>query len=456
MNSQWVSAKQALTCDGWRNDIFVEITLDGTIGQITTAHQRSSCTVDILLPAMPNLHSHAFQRAFAGLTEYRGDDPTDSFWTWRQLMYALAERLDPEQIQAIGAMVHLEMLEAGFGSVGEFHYLHHQADGIPYDDISELSRRMLEAAKQSGIGYTHLPVLYMYAGPGKQPLSSAQQRFGNTVDQYAMLCERIHTALTAFDPDFKLGVAPHSLRAVDLESLAIGASLVQDGPIHIHIAEQIGEVDAIRAAYGARPVDWLLDHVEIDNRWCLVHATYLSNNEIGRVIESGATVGLCPMTEANLGDGIFAAKSYVEGGGYFGIGSDSNVRISVSEELRLLEYSQRLTECRRVTLADDYRSCGRLLYEEAAIGGARAIGRNAGRIETGALADLLALQADDAVLGGLTGDTVLDAWVFAGDNRLVNHVWSAGRHVVQNGAHIHREQILTQFSSAIRELRSGN
>ena len=407
-----------------------------------------------LLPAPVNLHSHAFQRALAGLTEYRSTSQ-DSFWSWRDLMYRFVEQLDPDDIEDIAAAVQMEMLEAGYAACGEFHYLHHQADGTPHDDVAEMAVRIAASASITGIGLTLLPVFYQRGGLDGRDLSGGQLRFGCSRDLYEKLIVSAANAVAKLNPDCNLGVAPHSLRAVSSQDLSWVTALLPDAPVHIHIAEQTAEVDEVAAVYGAPPVRWLLDNATVDQRWCLVHATHMTSGEASDMARSGAVAGLCPITESNLGDGIFSGLEYLTAGGKIGIGSDSNVRIAMAEELRTLEYSQRLKEHQRAVLVDGEKSVGRTLFGAVAEGGARATGRSSGRIEVGQLADLVAIDTGATHTMGLTGDRLLDAWIFAGDDRLVTDVFSAGRHVVREGRHIHHGEISRNFNRVVMKLRAG-
>ncbi len=447
-------AKTALLPDGWQDDVLVQIDTAGQIASVRKNAPKQGDTVDILLASPGNLHSHSFQRAMAGMTESRGEDPTDSFWSWRKLMYQFVENLTPDDVRAIAAFQQMETLEAGFASSAEFHYLHHQTGGRSYDNIAELSEAIIAGASQSGIGLTHLPVLYQRGGCDDRALTGGQLRFGNDIDRYAKLYEAAKRALSELPPDARIGVAPHSLRAVDPHGLRAAASLASKSVKHIHIAEQQAEVDQVMEAYGARPVEWLLENVDVDESWCLVHATQMLPDETRALARSGAVAGLCPITESNLGDGIFDGVRYQEAGGTFGIGSDSNVYISLSEELRTLEYSQRLQTRRRVVYGDAERSCGRALYEGALKGGALATGRRSGRIEAGFLADLVALSADQVNLLGQTGDGILDAFIFAGNDGYISDVWSAGRHRVKNGRHIKHAAIKAAYATTLQRLKS--
>lgn len=450
-------AKTALLPSGWANDVRIELAA-GKIAAVTVGVPAQGQRLDCVLPAMMNLHSHCFQRAMAGLTERRGPASAtggqDSFWTWRRLMYRFLDRLTPDDVQAIAAMVMLEMAEAGYAGIAEFHYLHHAPGGAVYADLAEMSGRIAHAALQTGVGLTHLPVLYMRGGCDGRALAAGQLRFGNDLDQFTALWERARTVLADLPADSVLGVAPHSLRAVSPEALRAVASLAPRAPIHIHLAEQVAEVDEVLAYTGARPVQWLLENADVHARWCLIHATQMQPFETEAMARSGAVAGLCPITEANLGDGIFDGVRYVAAGGRFGIGSDSNVRISLAEELRLLEYSQRLGLRGRALLADAHRSTGRVLYEGAAAGGAQAAGRAAGTIAVGMWADLMALDMTGPDLAASAGDTILDTFIFAGDDRMVAEVWSAGRHIVTGGKHKARDAIVARYRTAMHALRA--
>ena len=420
----------ALLPGGWRHDV-VLVVEHGTITGIETAGAGPAERIHgVAVPGLPNLHSHAFQHAMAGLTEKRGTE-TDSFWTWREQMYRFIDRLTPDDLEAIAAFAYLEMLEAGFTSVAEFHYLHHQPDGQPYDNIAEMSERIVAAADTVGIGLTLLPVLYRQGGFRGKPASEGQRRFLNTRETYACLMEtRV--------PGGTIGIAPHSLRAVTLDDLKWAISTFPEGPAHIHISEQTREVDDCLAAHGKRPIDLLMDTVEVDARWFLIHATHADANEIARMAKSQATVGLCPITEANLGDGLFDVPALLTHGGRFGIGSDSNVRISAADELRTLEYGQRLVRRERNVLGDPVRSTGRCLFDAALGPNALTVGQ----------------RADFVVLNGSTfhGDAALDHWLFAADNAAIGSVYCNGVPVVQQGRHKERDRVIARYGSALDAL----
>ena len=443
-------ARTALLPGGWAGDVAVQI-VDGRIADVVIGAAPAGQIVDCLLAAPANLHSHSFQRAFAGMTEARGAGQ-DSFWTWRSLMYRFLDHLTPEDVQSIAAMVMMEMAEAGYGAVAEFHYLHHAPGGREYSDLAEMSGRIAQAAAQTGLGLTHLPVLYERGGCDGRDLAAGQLRFGNDADRFLRLWQAAQGALRGLPADTVLGVAPHSLRAASAAGIAMAARLSPESPIHIHVAEQLAEVDEVLAHTGARPVQWVLDNHDVSARWCLIHATQMLPSETERLAASGAVAGLCPITEANLGDGIFDAVRYHTAGGRFGVGSDSNVRISLSEELRSLEYSQRLAGRGRAMLAEPGRSTGRVLYQTACEGGALAAGRASGAIAVGMWADLMALDCSGPDMATRAGDMLLDTFIFAGDDRMVADVWSAGRHIVTGGRHIARDSIAARFRATMRRL----
>ncbi|MCX7366177.1 MAG: formimidoylglutamate deiminase [Alphaproteobacteria bacterium] len=424
----------ALLPDGWHDNVAVGVD-DGIIVSVGDAKSEPTAGLvsGVTIPGLPNLHSHAFQRAMAGLTERRGGE-ADSFWTWREAMYGFVERLTPDDLEAIAALAYMEMLEAGFTSVAEFHYLHHQPDGRPYDNPAEMSERIVAAAQTVGIGLTLLPVLYRQSGFLGKPPSPAQRRFLCDRDLYGRLMEtRV--------PGGTIGITPHSLRAVTLDDLAWAATTWPDTPAHIHISEQTREVDDCLAAHGARPIDLLMDTVEVGPRWHLIHATHADAGEIARMARARAVVGLCPITEANLGDGLFDVPSFLAQGGRFGIGSDSNVRISVADELRTLEYGQRLIHRQRNVLGEAERSTGRRLFDEALLGNAIAIGQRA---------DFVVLDGP-----GFRGDSVIDHWLFAADNSAIRSVYCGGVHVVANGRHVERDRLRQRYDIVLHRLQSA-
>lgn len=447
-----IFAKHVLLSEGWAQDVRLRVK-DGAIAGIERDAQPDAqdVRVDTLLPSLGNLHSHAFQRAMAGMTEVRRAG-RDSFWTWRELMYRFMDRLTPDQVEAIATLVYMEMQEAGYAAVGEFHYVHHQTGGTPYDTLSEMSDRIFAAAAATGIGLTHLPVLYTYGGAGKVALNEGQLRFGNDVDAFARLVAAARGGLKDLPDDARIGIAPHSLRATSPDDLATALAAHDGGPIHIHVSEQPREVEDISAWLGSRPVDWLLDNAPVDGGWCLIHATHMTDDETRRMARSGAVAGLCPTTEASLGDGPFNGPTYVEEGGAYGIGSDSNTNISLTEELRTLEYSQRLRDLERNVLVAREGSVGTAIYTTAARGGAQALGRDAGEIAEGRLADLVAIDSTAPALCALTRDQILDGLLAAAQDRVVTDLWSAGRHRVKGGRHVARDAIVAGYRKAITDL----
>lgn len=441
-----IHVKSALTPAGWQKNVRLKIE-DGRIVSVeaSTAAQPGDERHDILVPGMPNLHSHAFQRGMAGLAETRGPG-ADSFWSWRNVMYRFALSMTPDHAEAVASQLYMEMLEAGFSRVGEFHYLHHDIDGRPYADISEMAQRIAAAASHTGIGLTLLPVFYAHSTFGGAAPNDGQRRFISTIDSFARLLDDCRSAVRDL-PDGRVGVAPHSLRAVTPHELAAVVAMTKDGPIHIHVAEQVKEVEDCIAWSGARPVEWLLDHADLDSRWCLVHATHMTDAETRRMAESKAIAGLCPITEANLGDGTFEAVRFSRGGGKFGVGSDSNVLIGLPDELRQLEYSQRLAHRSRNVLAAAGQSTARALFDGALEGGSIALAIGAG-IAAGQPANFLSLRVPD---GDLTDDAVLDSWLFANGTK-PDSVWVAGRKLVEGGRHHRRDEISARFRSVMHQL----
>ena len=447
-----IFASKILTSSGWKENITVEINADGHIEKLRTDTKEYDHHVGCLLPAPVNAHSHSFQRAMSGLTEYRGPNLKDSFWTWRKLMFKFLKQLDPDIVEAIAAFVQMEMLEAGFSTNVEFHYLHHSESGRPYDDIAEMSQRIISAANQSGIGLTLLPVFYQYGGCDLRALEDGQRRFGNNLDQFQTLFQRVSKILETSSPDTFLGLAPHSLRAVDPKDLIELVNIAEKNPIHMHLAEQVAEVDEVKEFLGARPVEWVMENLDISNQWCMIHCTQMEPHEVKMLAKTQAVAGLCPITESSLGDGIFEGANWMSNNGNIAIGSDSNVRISLSEELRTLEYSQRLRDRSRAVLANSHQSTGRRLFEGICKGGAQAAGRKTGLIKEGYLADLLALNTNHVDLERHKEDTLLDSYIFSGDDRMISDVWSAGRHLVKDGEHISRTEITRAYKKATKKL----
>ena len=404
---------------------------------IVTPHPRGWA-----LPGIANLHSHAFQRAMAGVAE-RHSDPNDSFWTWRETMYAMAARFTPELLHAVASQLYVEMLEAGYTSVCEFHYLHHAPDGGPYAPATAMSDALIDAARATGIRLTLLPVLYMSGGFDGRPLSSRQRRFGHDVDAYLRLLETLRPQQ---DDTLRIGCALHSLRAVPERAMRdVLAALSADSRIHVHIAEQLAEVEECVAVRGARPVQWLLEHAPVDARWTLVHATHLDAAEVRGIARSGATVAICTTTEANLGDGLFPLRDYMDAGGAWGVGSDSHISVSPVEELRWLEYGQRLaTRRRNIASTLQSPSVGATLFAATQASAASSTGFQ--------VADRIVLDANAPVLAGASEADLLDRWIFSGNTSIVRDVEVAGVRVVEDGRHRERDEIASRYREAIGRL----
>ena len=448
--------KKALLPAGWAEDVRIEVGDDGLIARVSPdgAPKGAERIAGIALPGMPNLHCHAFQKGMAGLAERRG--PTgDSFWTWREVMYRFLSQLTPDDVEAIAAYAYMEMLEAGFTTVGEFHYLHHDPAGQPYADIGEMATRIAAASDATGIGLTLLPSLYTYGGFRGAAPNPGQIRFINSTDRFVTLMERSREIVSK-RPGATIGIAPHSLRAVSPEQLREVAAIFATGPVHIHAAEQTKEVDDCVASLGARPVQWLLDEMGISERWCLIHATHMTHDETMRLAQSGAVAGLCPLTECSLGDGIFNGETYLAAQGRFGIGTDSNIQIDAPAELRQLEYSQRLkARARNVMTTREGESTGRSLYARALAGGAQALGQPIGALAPGHRADIVVLDADHPDLAGASGDMVLDVLVFSAGRGLIRTVMTCGKPVVHDGRHVAREVIAQKYRSTVSRLADG-
>ena len=461
-NGVTVFGESVLLQSGWARNVAIAIDARGDITNITTdATFEPELMARLPGPAiagMPNLHSHAHQRAMAGLSEYRasGAGAEDSFWTWREVMHRFAEMVTPEILEAVAAQLYVEMVKAGYTAVCEFHYVHHGPGGVPYDDPAEMSMALVRAATRAGIGITLLPVLYETGGySGKEP-NPGQRRFISAPDQLLRIIEGVKT-VHASDPQVHVGFAPHSPRQVTKD----GMQAVIDGltamdahaPIHIHVAEQEKDVSESVEQTGLRPVEWTMEHFDVGPRWCLIHATHLTEGETAKMAASGAVAGLCPATEANLGDGIFPLLPYLEADGRFGIGSDSHISVSMIEELRWLEYGQRLIKRRRsLAAAGPGESTGMRLYDDALRGGAQASGRRLGKIGEGCRADFIVLDPAHPILVGRSGDRLIDSLIFSGNASSVQEVWIAGKRQVVGGRHIREQDTLDIFANIIRAL----
>ncbi|CAN7193418.1 formimidoylglutamate deiminase [Massilia sp. LjRoot122] len=446
-------ARHALLPDGWRRDVLLEWDAQGELTRVDAraAAPLGVARADYVVPGMVNLHSHAFQRALGGLTERAGEGP-DSFWTWRDLMYRFAARITPEQIEAIAAQLFVECLRHGYTSVCEFHYLQRAPGGERYARPAETAERVAAAGHATGMGLTLLPVLYSHAGFGEQPLRPEQRRFRTGVDDILGIVEALQPLRGG---QLEVGAAPHSLRAATIPQIReLVSGLPAGRPLHIHIAEQMPEVEQSLAYSGRRPVEYLVEQIGIDARWCLVHATHLDDEEVAAIARSGAVAGLCPTTEANLGDGLFPLQRFIELGGRFGIGSDSHVSQSPVEELRWLEYGQRLVHQRRnIAFTRQQRDVGQYLWQTSLRGGAQAAGRKIGALAQGLRADLLVLDGEHPNLDGVRDEDVLGRFLFCGNDNLVRDVLCGGRWVVQGGRHVAQDAIAQRYRQALGELR---
>jgi formimidoylglutamate deiminase len=443
-------APQALLPDGWADDVRIEIDATGTIEQITP-HSATRDGVHLagpVVPGMPDIHSHAFQRAFAGRAE-RGADARGNLWTWRSAMYGLAGRISPDDLEAIAAQLYVDLLRGGYTAVAEFHYLHHQPDGTPYANRAEMSERLIAGANAAGIGLTLLPVFYRWSDFCSAPPLAEQRRFVSDLDGYAALLDALAPPLRG--PQHRLGIAPHSLRAVNPDDLrdvlALRAERDPRMPVHLHIAEVAAEVERARAVLGARPVEWLLANAPVDANWCAVHATHLVADESRALAHSEAVVGLCPTTEANLGDGLFAWEPFAAAGGRAGIGSDSNAGLDPAEEVRWLSYGQRLRDRRR-----DVTPSPNELYVACARDGARACGRPLGELAAGKRADLVVLDPTHPALAGGDRETLLDRWIVAGGAACVRDVYVGGDHLIREGTHRNAPAIHTRYTATMNRL----
>jgi formimidoylglutamate deiminase len=442
----------ALLPSGWRDDVQV-IVSDGTIAGVTVgvAPQSEDERHRLAIPGMASLHSHAFQRGMAGLAEMRGDT-ADTFWTWRETMYRFALAMTPDDVESVATLLYAEMLERGYTRVGEFHYLHHDHDGAPYADPAEMATRIAQAAETTGIGLTLLPSFYAHGSFGGVAPHAGQRRFISSIDQFAKLMAASRKAVSPLR-GANVGVAPHSLRAVTPDELTAIAPLAAGGPVHIHAAEQTREVEDCVAWSGRRPVEWLLEHAPVDQRWCLIHATHMTATETTALAASGAVAGLCPLTEASLGDGIFPAREFCDAGGRFGVGTDSNILVGVADELRQLEYGQRLKHrVRNVLSRGPGVSTGRALFDAAVAGGTQALAQAYGGIEQGACADIVSLDTAHPSLAGRRGDAILDGWIFAAGADAIDCVWAGGHKVVEGGRHRLRQNARDRFHATVRSL----
>ncbi len=447
-------APSALLPSGWTSDVALDVDAAGTIVAVEVAAYRDGCDMlaGPVVPAMPNAHSHAFQRALAGRTGRSTPGHDDSFWTWRAAMYDFLGRVDADAFEAIAAQAYVEMARAGYGCVAEFHYVHHDESGRPYADPAELAWRIAAAARTAGLGLTLLPVFYAHAGFGGLPPNAGQRRFVHDVDAFARLYERLRAGSPA--RSYVLGVAPHSLRAVTPDELRdVVRRAGPDAPVHIHAAEQAREVDDCVAWCGRRPIEWLVEEAGLDARWCVVHATHMTMDETAALAATRAVAGLAPTTEADLGDGTFPGAAFLAAGGRIAVGSDSNTQISPFHELRQLEWSQRLAAQRRNVLpAASGTTLGTSLWAAAARGGGQATGQPAGTIAVGQRADLVVLDVRDPALADQARDDVLDAAIFGPSRNPVRDVMVAGRFIVRDGRHADEDAIFARYRAALARI----
>ncbi|PHR62588.1 MAG: formimidoylglutamate deiminase [Robiginitomaculum sp.] len=449
---------QVLLADGWAKNVRISWDKAGLVYKIEPEATlgRNETRAEILIPGMANLHCHSFQRAMAAMAEFCHSQ-TDSFWSWRDLMYRFVAHLTPQDVGGIAAFVYMQMLQNGFTSIGEFHYLHHQRDGTPYDDPAEMANQVIVGAKTAGIELTLLPVFYAHSNFGDIAPIPSQKRFVHDVEAYQNLIEHLRQN----NPGLTVGIAPHSMRAANPAQILDLLTANPNGPVHIHVAEQLVEVEACQNHLGARPVQYLLEHLEIDARWCLVHATHMDASEINGLATSGAVAGLCPITEANLGDGIFEGPQYLQASGRYGIGSDSCVRIDLCEELRLLEYSQRLRDQARVRMAPVGQHVGASMYRQAASGGAQALGQTLGQspdgqpvgtIAPGNPASFVELDSQHPDLHSRKADAILDGWIFSAGRQAISNVWVKGSQVITNKKHVNIIELTMNYNSILMQL----
>lgn len=449
-----ISARHLLTAEGWFRDATLTMA-GGKITAITEGVKSGAPVQDCIVAGMPDVHSHAFQRAMAGLTERRSSNSNDSFWTWREWMYTFLDRITPQDNLAITRWLYIELLKAGYTRIGEFHYLHHQADGGHYADPAEMSQTILQAASETGIHLTLLPVHYATSDFGGKPPVPGQRRFIHSTDDFLKLVDSLRAPCR--EQNAILGIAPHSLRAVSEDMLkdvlsALPSLGLGDAPKHIHAAEQVKEVEASLAHSGKRPVEWLLENAPIDKTWCFIHSTHLTDAETDALAKSGAVAGLCPTTEGNLGDGIFNGARFFAQNGHIGIGTDSHIMVNPAEELRLLEYSQRLSHKGRALLLDEGKSCGRTLWDKAVLGGNRAMGTHEAGLAVGTNADFLSLDLSYPLFAGKAGDAILDTAIFGLRSLPVKDVYVGGKAVVQDGHHPQEAQAARDFARTLERL----
>ncbi|KJZ16107.1 N-formimino-L-glutamate deiminase [Marinomonas sp. S3726] len=456
MTRQVYFAEQALFPQGWKTNVRIEVE-NGLIHSLSSDASPEGATLlsGPTLPSLANLHSHAFQRAMAGMAEV-SLNPNDSFWSWRDLMYKMVHKLTPDDVRIIATQLYIDMLKAGYTQVAEFNYLHHDPKGQTYHQLNEMGLQLAQAGDQAGLGVTLLPVLYSHSGFGGQAPNEGQARFINSTEQYLALHQASQDSLAGHKLH-KMGVCFHSLRAVTQGQIQevmaeLGQASNKTMPIHIHIAEQQKEVRDSVAFSGQRPVQWLANEIGLDERWCLVHATHLDQNEVTAIAKSGAVAGLCPTTEANLGDGIFPGVDYIAQGGRWGIGSDSHVSLSLVEELRTLEYSQRFRDEQRNRLyKEGEHHVGDYLFQAARQGGNQACQVNLG-LEIGNRADFMVLDNRHPFIAASKNEDLLNRWLFATNENLIRHVYVAGNQVINDFKHQAEAQSNLEFTALLKRL----
>ncbi|MGL1957589.1 MAG: formimidoylglutamate deiminase [Colwellia sp.] len=468
-----LTAENILLADGWATQQTLTIENDVITAITAGKDPQAEYIKGAIIPGMVNCHSHAFQRAFAGFSE-QASEGQDSFWTWRKIMYQFLAQLTSEDAQVIAKQLYIEMLKMGYTRVAEFHYLHHDIDGAIYDGaivdcdnennpeknspsgLATMAKAIFQAAKESGIGLTLLPVLYQHGGFGEKKPHAGQKRFINSIAQFNQLVSDCFALSTLFS-NTNVGIAPHSLRAVDqislIKAVAHVRSLDSKAPIHIHIAEQQQEVSDCLKYYHKRPVQWLLDNLDLDSQWCLIHATHIDAQEREGIITAQAIAGICPTTEANLGDGIFPTAEFLAEKGTFAIGSDSHISVNPIEELRWLEYSQRLIKQQRTILATrEQASVGQHLWQSAALGGAQSTHANTGCLAVGKQADLLVLDHHQTQLFASSTQHLLDSVIFASQQNMVADVMVNGQWVIRDKQHEQQQESADNFAQLIAKL----
>nr|WP_298719997.1 formimidoylglutamate deiminase [uncultured Steroidobacter sp.] len=455
-----MQSRYRFTCawlpDGWHRNVVISVDPGGDIVDVSRDDTVTAArTINgAAIPGMPNIHSHAFQRAMAGLAEQRGGKD-DNFWAWRETMYDVASRLTPECLNGVAAHLYADMVKAGYTSVCEFHYLHGHGDSSgahTHEQRLAMSQALMDAASTAGIGLTLLPTLYQTSDFGGAPPTEHQRQFSMQTREYLDLLDALRQS-SQRSPQLEVGMALHSLRAVPPESLRMVLDSQRNGQvIHIHIAEQEREVQACLERTGKRPIEWLLDNAPVDRRWCLIHATHATAAELQSVAAAGAVVGLCPTTEANLGDGIFPMETLLEAGGAFAIGSDSHVSLSPIEELRWLEYQARLARRQRGVLTDGQSSGGALLWQKACTAGARVSGRPIGELAVGKRADIVVLDTSSPLFAARSDSSIIDTFVFSGTSESVRDVMVGGRWLVQERRHFAETAVAAGYRRALQKM----